>query len=290
MSGAKFHQSPTKESQKMLKESTVSAFEVFSNLSEIPLETSPEPFVEGVKPSPEVRAKSAKEIAKEFGVSDKTVQIWFKAVCAAYPWIDPKTLKTGSGNKIRYTPLCQELIIDYRVVATELSEEDWIVSVHAANPKKLSTSSALLPSTHLPVSPTEVISPSNGDRPKDDGSILSYQRSGALEALLNSRPQLGDTSSPEQNPLVLAIRQKVTAMSNTTVNVQQQIDQARQISADTQDAIQALEDLEVVERAQAKADRHYQLEKQVYARRLELLGVEDAVGKPQAENVQPRSS
>jgi hypothetical protein len=137
--------------------STMSTFEAPLNLPEVNRELLPEMSPEVVEASPKVRAKSAKEIADEYKVSDKTIQTWFKAVCVAYPWVDPKTLKVGSGNKIRYTPLCQTLITEYRAVAAELSEEDWIASVHAANPEKFTTPNAPSASTEIPVSPTEVI-------------------------------------------------------------------------------------------------------------------------------------
>jgi hypothetical protein len=137
--------------------STMSTFEVPSNLPEVNRELLPEMSPEVVEASPKVRAKSAKEIADEYKVSDKTIQTWFKAVFAAYSWVDPKTLKVGSGNKIRYTPLCQTLITEYRAVAAELSEEDWIASVHAANPENFTTPNASSAPTEIPVSLTEVI-------------------------------------------------------------------------------------------------------------------------------------
>jgi len=147
----------------MFEESVVSAFEVPLDLPENTCEASLEVSIEPVKAPSEVRAKSAKEIAEEFGVTDKTIQTWFKSVCAAYPWIASKTLKTGNGNKIRYTPLCQALIVEYRTAAIELSEEDWIASVHAANPEKLAPN-PLAASTEIPVRPTEVVPLTDDDR------------------------------------------------------------------------------------------------------------------------------
>jgi hypothetical protein len=296
-----FHRLTTKESQKMLEEVTISTFKSPVNPPKFTCEVIPEASPEAVEASPEVRAKSSKELADEYEVSDRTVQTWVKTVATAYLWIPLKALKTGKSAKTRYTLLCQALIAEYRAAAAELSEEDWIASVHAANPEKLPNTATAQKRDDVPLSPTEVMlreeeqtyeqsdSLTNADR-DNNGNTDSYQRSEALASLLNSRPQISDTSSPDQNPLVLAIRQKVNAMTASTVSVRQQLDQVRQMTADTQEAIQALEDLEVVERAQSKADRHYQLEKQVYARRLEELGVEDVLGKSLVANAQSRST
>jgi hypothetical protein len=89
----------------MFEESAIPVFEASSNHPAVVSEVAHEASLEVTEPSPEVRPKSAKEIGDGFEVTDKTVQSWFKAVCAAYFWIDVKDLKTGAGNKVRYTPL-----------------------------------------------------------------------------------------------------------------------------------------------------------------------------------------
>lgn len=88
----------------MFEESTAYTFDTFSNSSEGIPNASFEPSGKVAQPSLEVRARSAVEIATEYKVSDKTVQTWFKAVLAAYCWLDPEILRTGSGKKVRYTP------------------------------------------------------------------------------------------------------------------------------------------------------------------------------------------
>jgi hypothetical protein len=151
----------------MFEESTVLPFEAPTNLFEIPSEVSAPPSTEPIELSSEVRSKSAREISEQFGVSDKTVQTWYKSICAAYPWIEPEALKTGKSAKTRYTPLCQSLIAEYRTAATELSEEDWIASVHAANVEKLAAIAPATSSepTNIPIGLTEVMPPLRGDRP-----------------------------------------------------------------------------------------------------------------------------
>ncbi len=145
----------------MFEEPTVPTFELPSKLPEIALEVSSEAAIEVVESSTEVRSKSAKELADEYGVSDRTVQSWFKTITTAYAWIEPESLKTGKSAKTRYTPLCQALIAEYRASTSTLSEEDWIASVHAVNPEKLATAvpSAPAVSDDIPVSPTEVMPP-----------------------------------------------------------------------------------------------------------------------------------
>lgn len=124
----------------MFEESSLSSSEPFSNPAETTQKASLRASSEVVAASSEVRSKSARELAEQYGVSDRTVQSWFKAVCAAYFWIDPETLKTGRSAKTRYSPLCQQFIAQYRASANNLSEEDWIASIHAVNPDKLAAS------------------------------------------------------------------------------------------------------------------------------------------------------
>ncbi|WP_346293756.1 hypothetical protein [Sphaerothrix gracilis] len=101
--------------------------------------------------SSEVRAKSASELADEFGVSSRTIQGWFKVILQAYVWIGETELKTGSSAKTRYTPYCQKLIAEFRQASEDMSAEDWITSIHEQNPNLLP-----VPEEELPVSPTKV--------------------------------------------------------------------------------------------------------------------------------------
>jgi hypothetical protein len=150
----------------MFEELAVSTFESLSKLPEVAPEVALEASPEVVAAATEVRSKSAKELADQYGVSDRTVQSWFKTVTTAYAWIEPEALKTGKSAKTRYTPLCQELMAAYRTSAINISEEDWIASVHAANPEKLATVAAASSAPgEIPVSPTEVMPPAFGDRP-----------------------------------------------------------------------------------------------------------------------------
>ena len=121
----------------MFEDSALSAFD----LPLIPLEPVIEPANEAARSSLEVREpKSAKELAAQYQVSDRTFQDWFKTVCSAYSWVLPTDLKTGNSNKTRYTVLCQDLIAQYRDQAKFLSADDWIKSVHTANPDRFQPS------------------------------------------------------------------------------------------------------------------------------------------------------
>jgi len=123
----------------MFEDPAVEAFEASTLACEISPEMPCQGSTDSSEPSPEVRSKSSRELADEYGVSDKTIQIWFKAVTAAYNWLEPETLKTGKSAKTRYTPLCQQLIAEYRAAVKELSEEEWIGSVHANNSDKMAS-------------------------------------------------------------------------------------------------------------------------------------------------------
>ncbi|MEP0914211.1 hypothetical protein NDI45_25210 [Leptolyngbya sp. GB1-A1] len=98
--------------------------------------TSPELPALSISDTPEpLTLKSAGELAEIYGVSDKSIQSWYKVVLLAYPWIDPLQLQVGASNKLRYTSLCQKLLADFR--NSGLSKDQWIASVHASNPDKL---------------------------------------------------------------------------------------------------------------------------------------------------------
>ena len=79
--------------------------------------------------------KSAKELGEIYQVTDKSIQTWFKTVFDAYCWLNPLDLKVGVSNKLRYTPLCQQLLADYR--SSGLSADQWIAQVQAENADKL---------------------------------------------------------------------------------------------------------------------------------------------------------
>lgn len=126
----------------MSQSSTAYEFEPSANVIELPLERVREVAPEAAAPSPEVRSKSAKELADEYGVSDRTINTWFKVVAAAYCWMEIEALKTGKSAKTRYTPLFQELLADYRSDAANRSDQDWIAAVHTAHTDQLSTTAA----------------------------------------------------------------------------------------------------------------------------------------------------
>lgn len=117
-------------------------FEPSANVIELPLERVREVAPEAVALAPEIRSKSAKELADEYGVSDRTINTWFKTVAAAYCWMEVEALKTGKSAKTRYTPLFQKLLADYRADAANRSDQDWMAAVHAANADKLSAPAA----------------------------------------------------------------------------------------------------------------------------------------------------
>jgi hypothetical protein len=84
---------------------------------------------------PQPVTKTAKEIAELYGVSDRTVQSWFKVVNQAHPWLKEADLKTGKSAQTRYTTLCQELISAFR--ASSQGAEEWTAAVHRSNAEKL---------------------------------------------------------------------------------------------------------------------------------------------------------
>ncbi len=103
------------------------------NIIELPVGS----FRNSDQPSDEGCPKTSLELATAYGVSDKTIQNWFKTVCKAYPWIPATELKLGAGNKIRYSVQFQTLLTEYRKAANTMSADEWIAVVHAAHPDNL---------------------------------------------------------------------------------------------------------------------------------------------------------
>jgi hypothetical protein len=204
----------------MFEESIVSDFQPFPNLPEDISIMSSEASPDVVPSSDELRPKSSKELADQYRVSDRTIQGWFKAVTTAYPWIEIESLKVGRSAKTRYTPLCQVLIAEYREAATSLSEEDWIATVHAANPEKLPTD--------IPISPTEVM-PSDreqgtkqADRPTSS-SLLPTGRN-FLDALKEEETELVELETQELQ-LLERMNEGLTRLTHAST----QWDQANQL-------------------------------------------------------------
>lgn len=275
-----------------------SEFEPSANVIELPLERVRETVPEAISASIEIRSKSAKELADEYGVSDRTVNTWFKVVAAAYCWIDLETLKTGKSAKTRYTPLFQTLLADYRADAANRSDQDWIAAVHAANPDKLPAAPAAPKSASgedVPLSQTEVL-PRDGelqsktsdrdsamrsraaasDRPDE---VVGYERSVTLDRLINGRLAPQAPQSPEQNSVFLQVQERLNRLQQQREQTRNQIQHTAQSHMDTATALEVMEDIELIERVRAKAQRHFQLEQDVYREELDLLKTQTVLGK-----------
>lgn len=93
-----------------------------------------------------------KAIAEYYGVSRKSVQQWFQKVKEACPWFAEMDLKLADD---RYTPLCIELMGDYRISGLPL--EAWKAQIWEQNPELVVAFQASQPhasSTQPPDTPT----------------------------------------------------------------------------------------------------------------------------------------
>ncbi len=267
----------------MFENSTPSDFQPIPETTANPREASSAPPTNFAEPSPEIPAtsselalveigpKSAKEIGDLYKKTDKTVQNWFsRAICPAYCWLQPTDLQVGSSNQLRYTPLCQQLIADYR--ASGLSADQWIAHIHAANPDRVAAAA--------PPAPT----PEHEEKvPLSDTEIVPYNRSQQIDQYLSSRPiPLAVAPNPNENPVLLALQERLKQLAASSQQAQGQISQLQVAQADTMQVIDTLEDLEVVAKARAKAERHYSLEQQIYREHLDAMKAETVVGKPPA--------
>lgn len=202
----------------MFEDYTASDFDASPNFPEVLVEAPVEALPEVEQASPEVRPKSALELAEEYSVSDRAIQSWFKAVATAYYWIDAKQLKSGNGNKTRYTPLCQNLIAQYR--GSNLSEDAWIASVHEAHPHEIPAD--------VPVpQPSASLSAASGE-----SAMVPYQaKSGELEQFTPPERKIFKfTSTDEFTETAKANTETAldVTQSNSTSLVDALINQARQ--------------------------------------------------------------
>lgn len=266
----------------MAKELATTEFEPSANVIELPIAPRRDAAIEAAAPAIEVRAKSAREIGTEFGVSDRAIQNAIKTVFAAYPWLDLKQLKIGSSNKTRYTPLCQNLLSQFR--ASDLSAEDWINSVWNAHPEEFARySQGSTQATDTPLSQTEVLPrldapPADATGNRSSG-VVPYERSTALTQLMNGRLAPKVPQSPEQNTVFLQVQEKLNRLQQQREHTRSQIQHTAQSHSDTAEALEVLEDIELIERVRAKAQRHFQLEQDIYREELDLLKTQTVLGK-----------
>lgn len=136
-------------------------------LPEAPQDVSPEvrpkspkmPEFSNLDAAAPLMPKSSGELAAEYQVTDKTIQSWFKIVRKAYVWLNATELQVGTSNQIRYTPLFQELLMEFR--SSGLGKDQWIAHVHASHPDKLQPQPVELKFSPQPVAPSQ---PSIGSR------------------------------------------------------------------------------------------------------------------------------
>lgn len=130
-------------------------------LSEPLREPSPEFDIECGNSLPEFgnEPRSASELAKHFGVTDRAVQNWHPIIKAAYRWLPETDLKTGTGKNTRYTPLAIKAMAELKAArASGQTADDWIEAVHTANADKLQ-----------PPQPEQPIQPEVIDQPESSG-------------------------------------------------------------------------------------------------------------------------
>lgn len=170
----------------MTKDLTVEQFENFAQSLEAVIGSSPVSSPKLVSASPEAadepRPKSAREIAEEYSISDRQIQEDLKVVRRAYPWLEQKQLKIGVSAKTRYTPLCQQLLAQFR--ASDLTAEDWIEQVWQSHPVESApfrsdadvssvSPPPVMPDQVLPPQPESVVQPNLPHSRYGAPSILS---------------------------------------------------------------------------------------------------------------------
>lgn len=134
----------------------------------------------------------------------------------------------------------------------------------------------------MPLSQTEVL-PRDGepqsktsDRPDE---VVGYERSVTLDRLINGRLAPQAPQSPEQNSVFLQVQERLNRLQQQREQTRNQIQHTAQSHMDTATALEVMEDIELIERVRAKAQRHFQLEQDVYREELDLLKTQTVLGK-----------
>lgn len=132
--------------------------------------------IECGNPLPEFgnKPRSASELARHFGVTDRAVQNWHPIIKTAYRWLSEADLKTGTGKNTRYTPLAIKAMAELKAArASGQTADDWVAAVHAANTDKLQ-----------PLQSKQPIQPEVIDQPETSGLALYTPPSEHMDSII----------------------------------------------------------------------------------------------------------
>lgn len=116
-------------------------------------ESSPE-FVTEFENQP----RSASELARHFGVTDRAVQNWYPIIKSAYLWMPETDLRVGTGKNTRYLPPAVKAMTELRDARSNGQTADqWVASVHRENGEAI----AAFKASQLPAIKPEVTVESN---------------------------------------------------------------------------------------------------------------------------------
>jgi hypothetical protein len=207
-----------------------------------------------------------KAIATYYGVSRKSVQEWFQKIKAVCPWFTEADLKLPDG---RYSLLCIGLMGDYRTSGLPL--EVWKAKVWEQNPDLVAAYQA-----------SQQPQPTQNPVQAQQGQVTLYQRSEMVQRLLEQRrlPQY-DHTTPDENPVILALQEFLTQTESQNVDSKARLEQFTKSTVDGQTVCEALEELKAIQEGEAAADKLFFLREQAKQRRLQELQL-SVLGKPAA--------
>ena len=133
-------------------------------------------------------------ICAHYGVKPRTVQKWFDKIAEACPWFSESELRLPDD---RYTPLCVELMGDYR--ASGLIARKWSVKIAERFTDRVAAANAPKPESsaiHPDVLPPMGAGSQNGDRSSTGGSLVPTGNS-FLAALEEEEAELLEIEAKE---------------------------------------------------------------------------------------------
>ncbi|HEY9630825.1 MAG TPA: hypothetical protein V6C84_26310 [Coleofasciculaceae cyanobacterium] len=221
-------------------------------------------------------------ICAHYGVKPRTVQKWFTKIVEACPWFTESELRLSDD---RYTPLCIELMGDYRASGLIVRKWGMKMAERFADRAAVTTSASEPPALRPEVMPREDQQSTDGDRPLRFplhlGSSLTLPSIASIISPGNDTAYLMQTQQRLQQ--FEALQQQVIAQ------MQQQHEQAQTLNAQYQEAT-SLSDQLLLQEFQLKGVQlgytALQLKQQAFKATIQSVeaGTLAVPGKPQTGN------
>ena len=230
-------------------------------------------------------------ICAHYEVKNRTVQKWFDKIVEACPWFSEAELRLPDD---RYTPLCVELMGDYR--ASGLIARKWSAKIAEQFSDRIAawkSASVIQPDVMPSQNGTSGIDPACAPEIPSHGMVLHLGASPDLPFILDIVPLGDDTAYLAQ--MQQRLNDFASLQRNAIAQMQDQYEQTRSLNAQYEEAI-SLSDRLLLQEFQLKGVQlgytALQVKQQAFKSTIQSAeaGTLQAVGKSQSDPVQPQSA